>query len=320
MPTLNRMLKLICLSVLPLFIIANDCCGQVPKVTSGTLVQYSAFPSQWMAARNVDVWLPPRYDSNKRYPVLYMQDGKALFDAAIMWNNQEWGVDETMDSLLQQHAIRECIVVGIWNSEATRQADYFPEKAFQLLTPKQQAAYYEATIGERKLLVGKIQSDKYLQFIVKELKPFIEKRYKVLSDAPNTFIAGSSYGGLISLYAICEYPEIFGKAACLSTHWPGTFTTKNNPVPAALLQYLQQHLPSPKNHSIYFDYGDQTLDNLYKHTQQQVDQLMQTKGYTANNWMTLEFIHADHSETAWGRRLHIPLIFLLGNKELTRGQ
>ncbi len=99
-----------------------------------------------MAARNIDVWLPPHYDNKKKYAVLYMQDGKALFDSTIMWNKQEWGVDETMASLLKQNKIKEFIVVGIWNSEATRQVDYFPQKAFELLTPKQQDAYYAAHI------------------------------------------------------------------------------------------------------------------------------------------------------------------------------
>ena len=75
---------------------------------------------------------------------------------------------------------------------------------------------------------GKIQSDNYLKFLVKELKPFIDSSFSTLKDQQNTFIAGSSMGGLISMYAICEYPLVFGGAACLSTHWPGIFTMINN--------------------------------------------------------------------------------------------
>ena len=109
----------------------------------------------------------------------------------------------------------------------------------------------------------KVNSDNYLKFIVKELKPFVDKNFSVSSDKANTFIAGSSMGGLISLYAICEYPDVFEGAACLSTHWPGVFNADHNPIPKAFMDYLKKHLPDPKTHKIYFDYGDQTLDAMY---------------------------------------------------------
>jgi len=309
------MYKLISIYSILFLTITNACFGQVPKVSSGTIQQFSNFPSKFVAARNIDVWLPSHYDNKKKYAVLYMADGKALFDSTIMWNKQEWGVDETMASLLKQKKIKECIVVGIWNSEATRQVDYFPQKAFELLTPKQQEAYYAAHMGDRQLLVGKVQSDNYLKFLVQELKPFIDNTYKVFTDAKNTFVAGSSYGGLITLYAICEYPNVFGRAACLSTHWPGIATTIDNPIPDAIMTYLKGNLPDPKNHKIYFDYGNQTLDTLYKPIQKKVDKIMKSKGYTSKNWETKEFIGADHTEKSWGKRLYIPFTFLLGFKD-----
>ena len=155
-------------------------------------------------------------------------------------------------------------------------------------------------------------SDLYLQFLVKELKPFIDSAFATCKERKNTFIAGSSMGGLISMYAICEYPDIFGGAACLSTHWTGIYRADNNPVPAALLKYLSDNVPSPKNHKIYFDYGSQTLDALYKPFQQQADDIMKKKGYSGRNWMTKEFPGEDHSENAWNRRFSIPAVFLLG--------
>lgn len=309
------MRKLILFYSFLISIITNACFGQVPKVSSGTIQQFPNFHSKYVAARNVDVWFPPNYDNKKKYPVLYMEDGKALFDSTIMWNNQEWGVDETMVLLLNQKKIKACIVVGIWNSEATRQSDYFPQKAFELLTPTQQAAYYAAHIGDRQLLVGKVQSDNYLKFLVQELKPFIDSAFNVFTDAKNTFVAGSSYGGLITLYAICEYPNVFGRATCLSTHWPGIMTINNNPIPDAIMTYLKGNLPDPKNHKIYFDYGNQTLDTLYKPLQKKVDKIMKSKGYTSNNWKTKEFIGADHSEKSWSKRLYFPFTFLLGVKD-----
>ena len=118
-------------------------------------------------------------------------------------------------------------------------------------------------------------------------------------------------GGLISMYAICEFPNVFGGAACLSTHWPGTFTVINNPIPNAFAKYMKTNLPNPKKNKLYFDYGDQTLDALYPPLQQRIDSVMQLRGYDARNWETKFFAGDDHSERAWAKRLHIPLLFLL---------
>ena len=287
--------------------------AQLPVVSAGKIKRLENFPSKFVAARNVDVWLPDGYSTSKKYAVLYMQDGKSLFDSTLMWNRQEWGVDETITRLKKEKKINDCIVVAVWNSETGRHPDYFPQKPFDMLTPAQQEDVFNAkrSNGQPVFAVHQVQSNNYLEFLVTELKPFIDSAFSTLKDKANTFIAGSSMGGLISMYAICEYPQVFGGAACLSTHWPGIFTTARNPVPAAILRYLLTHLPSPKDHKIYFDHGTETLDSLYKPYQLQVDAIMKQRGYTAKNWMTKEFTGADHSENAWRRRFAIPATFLL---------
>lgn len=266
-----------------------------------------AFESKYVDARNVDVWLPAGYDPNTQYPVLYMHDGQMLFDSSYNWNHQEWGVDETMCRLIAEKKIRECIVVGIWNNGTKRAAEYFPEKALEYLSPEGKKLLSPRT-NDQPL------ADNYLKFIVFELKPEIDKVLPTLSDPANTFIAGSSMGGLISMYAICEYPDVFGGAACLSTHWPGIFTNDNNPIPDAILKYMELYLPNPKNHKIYFDYGTETIDSLYGVWQVKVDKLMQKKGFKAKSWITRVFPGENHSEWAWNKRLHIPLEFLLKTK------
>jgi enterochelin esterase-like enzyme len=225
-------------------------------------------------------------------------------------------VDETASRLIAEKKIQPCIVVGIWNGVESRHSEYFPQKPFESLTPAQQEALYGSSRqgGSQVFFGNRVQSDNYLRFLVKELKPYIDSAFSTLPDAAHTFVAGSSMGGLISMYAICEYPNVFGGAACLSTHWPGVFYTQNNPAPAAFLEYLKDHLPSPKTHRIYFDYGTATLDSMYKPFQTEADKLMRGKGYTKTNWMTKAFPGEDHSENAWRKRLHIPLQFLLGKK------
>lgn len=291
------------------------CCGlsnvlvaqhslNLPNLVCGSLTRSEGYVSKFVDARNVDIWLPAHYDPNLKYPVLYMQDGQALFDSTKTWNHQEWGVDDVLCALSVDKQIRDCIVVAIWNNGEKRAAEYFPQKVLdsmseensQLLMPR---------------IKGKPLADNYLKFLVLELKPEIDKVLPTLADPANTFIAGSSMGGLISLYAICEYPEVFGAAACLSTHWPGIFTNENNPIPEAILAYLAEKLPSPKNHRIYFDHGTDTLDSLYGVWQSKADILMKKKGFEQGNWMTKVFPGAPHTEEAWRKRLHFPLTFLL---------
>ena len=286
--------------------------NQLPKVFAGTIQRIENFPSKYVEARNVDVWLPEGYSSNKKYPVLYMQDGQMLFDSTTNWNRQEWKVDETASKMIKENKLTPFIVVGIFNTGTKRHCDYFPQKPFETLTPQKQDSIYKANrTNGNSVFSGSIHSDEYLKFIVTELKPFIDSAFSTFKTRQHTFIAGSSMGGLISMYAICEYPNVFGGAACLSTHWPGIFTIDNNPIPDAFLNYLKKNLPSPKGHKLYFDHGTKTLDAMYEQFQIRADQIITDGGYTSANFMTKVFEGEDHSEKAWAKRFDIPLVFLL---------
>ena len=281
------------------------------KVFEGKVIRHTNFNSKFVNARNVDVWLPENYSNEKKYAVLYMHDGQMLFDTSNAWNKQEWGIDEAMSELFHQQKIKDCIVVGIWNDSKNRHIDYFPQKPFEALTKAEQDSMYAAKRQNgNSVFSGKVQSDNYLKFLVTELKPFIDSAYHTQNDVGSTFIAGSSMGGLISIYALCEYPKIFGGAACLSTHWPGIFKA-DNPFPKAMQVYLKMHLPVAKNHQIYFDYGTETLDIMYEPYQLEVDKIMANKGYSTKNLMTKKFEGENHSEVAWSKRVRIPLEFLL---------
>jgi predicted alpha/beta superfamily hydrolase len=284
----------------------------LPRVVSGKIERIESFQSKYISSRNIDIWLPENYSDSTKYAVLYMHDGQMLYDPGQSWNNQAWDIDDVASELLLKNKVKDFIVVGIWNGGQRRHEDYFPQRPFKELdqTEKDTVIAQLQRAGRTKE-VFKPQSDKYLKFIVNELKPYIDKKYAVFTSRENTFIAGSSMGGLISLYAICEYPKIFGGAACLSTHWPGTFTLENNPVPNSFINYLSKKLPNPKNHKIYFDCGDQTLDAMYPMIQMKVDSLLKSKGYGEGNWTTAYFAGADHSEKSWNKRLHVPLEFLL---------
>lgn len=281
------------------------------KVSEGTVERIVNFPSRYVPSRNIDIWLPEGYPAAGRYQVLYMHDGQMLYDATTTWNKQEWGVDETMQRLINKDSIEQTIVVGIWNSGENRHAEYFPQKPFENLPDKIQEEYRMGNEKNGNLFSKTVFSDAYLQFLVRELKPYIDRNYPTRSGREATFVAGSSMGGLISWYAVCEYPEVFGGAAAISTHWPGNFVIENNPIPSAFLDYLESNLPVPGNHKFYFDYGTETLDASYEPLQIKVDSLMEKLGYTDQNWITRKFKGADHSENAWKKRLAKPMKFLL---------
>lgn len=244
-----------------------------------------------------------------------MHDGQMLFDATTSWNKQEWQIDEVASRLIKAGKTQPFIVVGIDNAGENRHSEYFPQQPFENLSQAQQTALYQLQRTKNQALFSQqVYSDRYLKFLVTELKPYIDSHYSVYTDAAHTFVMGSSMGGLISLYAISEYPHIFGGAACLSTHWPGTFEQQNNPIPPAFFNYMQQKLPDPSTHKLYFDHGTATLDAWYPQLQAKADKIIEAKGYTSQNWQSLIFEGAEHSEHAWAARLDIPLIFLLALK------
>lgn len=271
------------------------------KVSSGTVVRYS-FNSTFIGARTVDVWLPNGYSASKKYAVLYMHDGQMLFDATSTWNGQEWKVDETLAQLMTSDDIKDVIVVGIWNS-SNRYAEYYPEKSMDYLPANIKTAKSTEMNNDPK-------ADEYLKFIVDEVKPFIDKTYSVNTDASNTCVAGSSMGGLISWYAMCEYPAVFGSAICMSTHW-GVIDTDDASIPDSFRKYLLSKLPSPTTHAIYFDHGTIGLDANYPQNQALADTIVRFKGYTATNWKTQIFAGDDHNETCWANRFSIPVKFII---------
>ena len=269
-----------------------------PGVT-GTVLRYPSMPSGHVAARNVDVWLPPGYDRepDKHYPVLYMHDGQNLFDPATSYGGVDWGIDETMTRMIATGEVREAIVVGVWNTPKRRE-EYMPQRAVQ-------GAIDFNVPGSTAARPEDIISDRYLAFLVEELKPFIDANYRTLPDRADTYVMGSSMGGLVSQYAISKYPDVYGGAGCVSTHWPA-----GNGI---ALDDFAAHLTDPATHKYYFDYGTATLDGSYEPYQLRADAILRNAGYVeGRNWITRKFEGAEHSEKAWRLRVGEPLAFLIG--------
>lgn len=275
-----------------------------PTVSHGTLEFIPPIESQFIQPREVAVWLPEGYKTGDSCDVLYMHDGQMLFDAGTTWNSQEWRVDEMMDTLIKAGKIRPCIVVAIYNTR-DRLNEYFPDKTWKQLNESQ----------IKKTDTTEFKGDAYLKYIVNELKPYIDGQYKPLTSREHTFMMGSSMGGLISLYALCEYPQVFGGVACLSTHL--SMQHLGNGIddktwPAAFRDYVCAQLPEQNGSLIYMDHGTKDFDADYGPYQERLDSAITSLGWDKGHYKSLVFTGDGHNETCWAKRLDQPLLFLLG--------
>lgn len=308
---MNRRTLLTTLAATPLAgpVLAQTPPGPVPA--SGRLIEMTDVASAHVGVRNVTIWLPPGYETGTdRYPVLYMHDGQNLFDPAKA-NFGEWGVDEHLTRLIANGQARAPIVVGVWNTPL-RLREYVPADLISALPDD---------IRQTLLTMygGAPLSDGYLRFLVEELKPVIDRDYRTLAGRDDTMISGSSMGGLISLYAMMKYPQVFGAAACLSTHWPLRLERLDGDALAqwreAVVQtwsrVIADGLPDPATHRLYFDRGDETLDQFYAFFQTRIDETVRGAGWGPDRLQSLVFPGAEHNEKSWNSRLDVPLTFLL---------
>ena len=212
------------------------------------------------------VYLPPNYEkSSKKFPVIYMHDAQNLFDNATSYAG-EWSIDETLNDLFKKTG-KGFIVVGIENSGAKRIDEYTPFK--------------NEKYGGGK---GSI----YIDFLVNELKPFIDKTYRTKSNAKNTALIGSSLGGLISFYGGLKYPSVFGKIGALSTSfWFSDeiyeFATKNG---------------NQKNLKIYLLVGGKEGEMMVPDTEKMVKTLSEI-GFPSKKIKTKIVPEGKHNEAFW---------------------
>lgn len=280
------------------------------KVSGGELLRYALPFGE--AYRTIDVYVPHEAKGKKGLKTLYMHDGQMLFDSTQTWNRKEWQIDEVYNSTLMKMKHLPFIVVGIHNDPVNRYAEFFPQKVADLMPES-----YRNLLME-KLWNGQLKADAYLNWIEKVLVPFIEDNFHTSKRMKDRMVMGSSMGGLISLYALCEKPKLFGGAACLSIHTPminyGMF--EEGMVEALVVPfniYLEKNLKADKRHYLYVDRGTETLDASYEPYHQRLLLTLALVGYGPENPRFLEAIvrGTGHDETAWAHRWYIPLLFMM---------
>lgn len=225
----------------------------------------------------VDVYLPPSYGHRAQtsYPVIYMLDGQNLF-------NTGWNVNTTLDGMINNGEVREAIIVGIHNKGFGRMKEYTPT--------------YDATYGDGG------DGDLFLDYIEQELMPKINSRFRTQTGTSNTFMMGSSLGGLMSFYAGWTRSDVYGKIGALSSSffWDNDFMLNT-----------VRHYNGPKiKTTFYIDTGNYEIANGAGDTTMEMQTLLNNKGYSHFHWLAHSPIDR-HNEYSWGARVHLPLSVLL---------
>jgi predicted alpha/beta superfamily hydrolase len=252
---------------------------------TGEVEYHRDFPSiKLRYSRDLIVLLPPGYHKNtkKHYPVLYMHDGQNVIDPRTSFTKVAWGIDKTVDKLYKEGKMQEIIVVGVYNS------------------PDRLTEYSDSSVG-----------NDYMDFLIHEVKPFIDSTYRTLPDRENTATMGSSLGGLISFLLVWKHSDVFSKAACLSSSF--SFAGEKT------YDMVENYTGPKKDIKIYLDHGDKGLESMAVQPNQKMRDLLISKGFTLGK--DLDYYYAkggEHNESAWAARLTRPVLFLFGKNNPTK--
>ncbi|MBX9783398.1 MAG: alpha/beta hydrolase [Chitinophagaceae bacterium] len=281
-PVSNRILKLSNDTSITLQVTAwaDDFPSRPPVSTKSKhvfIVDTSFNIPQLSRKRRIWIYLPEAYAlSNKRFSVIYMHDGQNLFDV-LTAPFGEWGADEMMDSVREA---KQSIIVGIDHGGNTRLNEYNP---------------YNSKFG-------KGEGDAYVEFIVKTLKPYIDSVYKTKPSRENTMIAGSSMGGLISLYAALKYPQVFGGAGIFSpAFW----------IAPQLKDFIKQQSASSPHPALYFICGEKESENMLS-DMTDIYKLVRQAGNTNTYFKTI--VAGQHNEKFWQQQLYDCYMWLKKNQ------
>jgi enterochelin esterase-like enzyme len=266
--------------------VGNWTSGPRPRVLNGqitgTLKYHRNVSGEGLAARDLEVWLPPGYDANAtgRYPVLYMFDGQNVFDPATSTLGIDWAVDEAADSLIKSRTVPAMIIVGM-NSSAQRTQEYLP---------------------------GPLTA-RHMAYVIGTVKPLIDATYRTRPEAASTWVGGASAGGIAAFMLVWERPDLFSRALAFSPAFQS---------PAGLglnfdyLPNVRGTAQPPRGVRFYIDMGGVGLDEQLRPGTDSMLTLLRARGY--RDEVDLRFVAdptAEHNELAWRRRFPAALAWLL---------
>ena len=311
---LLALIALLCLALGP----AQRAAAQAGAIDQGRLLDYRHVAAAGLPEQRLTIWLPPGYDAQaRRYPVLYMHDGHNLFEVRNSNFNKIWAADQAMLRAMATGRVAPHIIVGIWAPGNDRYRQYLPADIHQAAPPALRARM-DAMAG------GPILSEAYLAWLAGPLKTWVDASFRTMPDRDHTAIAGSSMGGLMSCYAFLRRPDVYGRAACVSSHWPaidprevGQVTPDGAAALAALWRrWFAQALDRPDGRRLWLDHGTATLDAAYAPYQAEVDAQLAASGWRrGKDWESRTYPGAAHEENAWAARLPEVLEWLLDDPQ-----
>jgi predicted alpha/beta superfamily hydrolase len=274
---------------------------------TGRFLEYERIVAEGLPDQRLSIWLPPGYDaSGRRYPVLYMHDGHNLFDPKNSNFNKIWAADKAMLAAMASGTVEPHIIIGIWAPGRDRYRQYLPRSAYDAAPTAVRAQMDAMSNG------GAVVSDRYLAWIAGPLKSWVDSSFRTRPGRDDTAIVGSSMGGLMSCYAILERPDVFGRAGCVSSHWPAVdpraVAGEDSGVKSMWDAWFAKRLGAPDGRRVWMDHGTATLDQFYAPYQQVVDARFAAAGWQkGRDWESKVYEGAEHEENAWAARL--PEIF-----------
>jgi len=281
--------------------------GGVPAMASPspgkfrTAARLPALRSGPVAPHDVNVWLPDDAAPGTRHPVLYIVDLEQVPDNEQRMHDAG-GPSGHLAALAAAALCRSAIVVGI-GAAASGLRHYTPAAPLALLPPELRARALGA-------LGGAPLSDTYLQCLVAQVKPAVDRAFPTLPGPAHSFIAGADMGGLLSLYALTRYPRVFGGAASLSTERAmlppdlmpeADFPTWRGAIERAIARYLAETLPRARTHRLYVDYSDPSRDALSAPLRHAVERISAARGYVRYRDLQSEPL-TQRDRTEQGRR------------------
>lgn len=256
---------------------------------TGNIKRHLAFPSKVLGnRRDVLVYLPPGYNrfSRKRYPVLYLHDGQNVFDAATSFAGVEWGVDETAQRLIRQKLIEPLIIVAIANTGEDRIHEYAPTPGV-------------IEVKEKRKKRSRGLARVYGQFLIEELKPYIDRKYRTKREPEFTGLGGSSLGGLVTLAIGILFSHAFARLIVMSPSiWWDDF---------AIYRLVDMIEEKPKL-KIWLDTG--TSEPGWENARALRDRLVEKGWKPFDDLQYMEIEGAEHNEAAWAARVDPALRFL----------
>lgn len=260
-------------------------------MSSSRLIEINHFYSQILDnSRNIFIYLPPSYetDAGQRYPVLYMQDGQHAFYKDR--KGESWDVHKTVDRLIAEGRMREIIIVAVAHIEDARIAEYMHENPY----------------GHRVFDTTN-QGELYEEFLVREVKPYIDREYRTLPDQEHTALMGSSAGGLVSYNIGFRRSETFGMIGALCPFFASVdLRTMED-------RWLSRVYTEKKALRIWMDVGDaEGFTVMEKHVRHVADTLIGAGYRPGDDFMYYYAVHSGHSQKDWAARVHAPLLYFFG--------